>query len=59
VQVLSLGAGYDTLAFWLNQQNKKCVFFEVDFPDVTTKKLSVIRRENKLIEQIASNEEEV
>jgi len=49
-QVLSLGAGYDTMYFRLRNQGvidpRSCRYFEVDFPVVARTKSHFIRREN-------------
>lgn len=48
-QVVSLGAGFDSLFFLLKQQNKTPrKFFEVDFPEITAKKASMLCRNKQL-----------
>jgi len=46
VQVVNLGAGFDTLYFWLREDPARwrddLTYFEVDFPEVLSKKLSAI-----------------
>jgi len=51
VQIVNLGAGFDTLYFWLREDPARwrddLTYFEVDFPEVQSKKLSaVLKRQN-------------
>ncbi|CCI41646.1 unnamed protein product [Albugo candida] len=54
VQIVVLGAGFDTLYFRLCTENSQlvhasnCSYFELDFPEITTQKLRVIRRRPQL-----------
>lgn len=52
VQIVNLGAGMDTLYFWLRENpkhwRKDLVYFEVDFPEVLSKKLSAILKKQSL-----------
>mmetsp|Transcript_97083 Transcript_97083/g.153069 ORF Transcript_97083/g.153069 Transcript_97083/m.153069 type:complete len:381 (-) Transcript_97083:54-1196(-) len=52
VQIVNLGAGFDTLYFWLRENPKywrdDLVYFEVDFPEVLSKKVSAIKRKQSL-----------
>ncbi|CAK9068657.1 unnamed protein product [Durusdinium trenchii] len=52
VQVVNLGAGFDTLYFWLREDPQRwredLVYFEVDFPEVLSKKISAISRRQNL-----------
>ncbi|XP_075212340.1 tRNA wybutosine-synthesizing protein 4-like isoform X2 [Lycorma delicatula] len=57
VQILSLGAGFDTSFFRLSDhpENKNVVFYEIDLPEVVRKKSAVIRACSKL-KNILKNE---
>lgn len=48
VQIVNLGVGFDTLYFWLRDNPKHwrddLVYYEVDFPEVLSKKLSAITK---------------
>ncbi|CAL1150957.1 unnamed protein product [Cladocopium goreaui] len=52
VQVVNLGAGFDTLYFWLREDAGRwrddLFYFEVDFPEVLSKKISAISRRQNL-----------
>lgn len=59
VNVVLLGAGYDSTYFWLRQQlgvetttSKQLDWIEVDFQDVVSKKTKIIRKQPKLSELI-------
>mmetsp|Transcript_44004 Transcript_44004/g.104132 ORF Transcript_44004/g.104132 Transcript_44004/m.104132 type:complete len:368 (+) Transcript_44004:84-1187(+) len=61
VQIVNLGAGFDTLYFWLRESSywrDDLVFFEVDFPEVLSKKRSALAKRQALWPQfdIASQE---
>lgn len=60
VQIINLGAGFDTL-YWRLMQAEKPVenFIEVDFPGVTARKCYLIKRNKQLLEKIADSEGEV
>lgn len=56
VNILSLGAGYDTTYFWLQEElgsngelsgasKERVVYVEIDFDEVVTKKIHTIKRE--------------
>lgn len=51
-QIVNLGAGMDTLYFWLRDSPQRwrddLVYFEVDFPEVLSKKLSAIIKKQAL-----------
>lgn len=53
-QIVSLGAGTDTRFFRLasnaQQSSRIAKYVEVDFPEATTKKAMIIRKQNKLAE---------
>uniref|UniRef100_A0A8C5HNZ0 tRNA wybutosine-synthesizing protein 4 n=2 Tax=Gouania willdenowi TaxID=441366 RepID=A0A8C5HNZ0_GOUWI len=55
-QILSLGAGFDSLFFRLCAEGclDHCVVFEVDFPDVTRRKCELIRSNDALREMLES-----
>ncbi len=66
LQVLNLGAGYDTLywrlADYLSAQGNSSVlnsFIDIDFPEVTARKCMIVRKSKKLLAKVAeeSNEE--
>ncbi|CAJ1441664.1 unnamed protein product, partial [Effrenium voratum] len=52
VQIVNLGAGFDTLYFWLREDPSRwredLVYFEVDFPEVLSKKVSAISKRQSL-----------
>lgn len=52
VQVVSLGAGFDTTYFWISSSslfsNKKLVYIELDLPDVIAQKRLLIDRSTEL-----------
>jgi len=60
VQMINLGAGFDTL-FWRLRQEDKPVnnFIEVDFCGVTARKCHLIKRHKQLLTQVADSEGEV
>jgi hypothetical protein len=59
VNILLLGAGYDTTYFWLQESIEKgelpeslrgrITFIEVDFQDVVTKKIKVLKTNEKMV----------
>lgn len=56
-QIVSLGAGFDTLFWRLQDENRPLkAFVEVDFPLVTMRKVHYIRLRKALLEKIATNE---
>lgn len=58
-QIVSLGAGFDTLFWRLQDENRPLkAFVEVDFPLVTMRKVHYIRLRRTLLEKIATNEGE-
>eukprot|EP00928_Gymnodinium_smaydae_P087993 TRINITY_DN72153_c0_g1_i1.p1 TRINITY_DN72153_c0_g1~~TRINITY_DN72153_c0_g1_i1.p1 ORF type:complete len:429 (-),score=91.87 TRINITY_DN72153_c0_g1_i1:44-1234(-) len=64
VQIVNLGSGFDTTYFWLRDSpdrfREDLVYFEVDFAEVLTRKLSAIqKRENLLPLLDASSKEEI
>jgi hypothetical protein len=46
VQVINLGAGFDTMYWNLNLQKVK--YYEIDFPEVVKRKIKIIKENNKL-----------
>eukprot|EP00439_Symbiodinium_sp_Y106_P044201 s5276_g5.t1 len=52
VQIVNLGAGFDTIYFWLREDSSRwrddLVYFEVDFPEVLSKKISAISKRQGL-----------
>lgn len=50
VQVVNLGTGFDTLYFWLQAEcpRKDFICFEVDFPEMLSKKTSAILKKKNL-----------
>jgi len=52
VQIVNLGAGVDTLYFWLRESPDRwrddLVYFEVDFPEVLSKKVSTVLKKQSL-----------
>lgn len=52
VQIVNLGAGVDSLYFWLRSSTSlwrdDLVYFEVDFPEVLSKKLAAIKKARSL-----------
>ena len=59
VNVLLLGAGYDSTFFWLRQKlgventtSEHLNWIEVDFEDVVSKKAAIIRKNEKLFDLI-------
>jgi len=52
VQIVNLGAGFDTLYFWLREDPERwrddLVYFEVDFPEVLSKKLSAVLKRQSI-----------
>lgn len=54
VQIVSLGAGFDSSYFRLKEQGllDKCVFIEVDFPDVVKRKQNIINKQSSLLNLI-------
>ena len=60
VQIINLGAGFDTL-FWRLAQEKRPVtnFTEIDFSGVTARKSMMIKRSKELMEPVAGEEPEI
>lgn len=56
-QILSLGAGFDSLYFRLHSSGvlMRAVMFEADFPDVARRKSALINSNNILREKLDSN----
>jgi len=60
VQIISLGAGFDTLYWRLTEECKPVQnFIEVDFAGVTAKKCFIIKRNKQLLTKVADAESEV
>lgn len=61
-QIVVLGAGFDTLYFWLRDSPERwrsdLVVFEVDFPEVLSRKLSAILRRQGLWPQLDATSQE-
>ena len=58
VQVINIGAGFDTLYWRLKSQHKVSninSFVEIDLPGVTARKVLSIRRKNKLLEHLGKD----
>lgn len=59
-QIVSLGAGFDTLYFRVHEDTKKPhVVFEVDFPDLVRRKVALLRRSPELVERMGPEVEPV
>ena len=60
VQIISLGAGFDTL-FWRLVEEGRPVnnFIEVDFPGVTARKCLLIKRSKDLMDLVAGEEADI
>ena len=62
IQILSLGAGYDTVYFWLHdvmgEDINRVKVVEVDYRDVTEQKIQVIKKHEQLFSKIVNNEDE-
>ncbi|XP_067843944.1 tRNA wybutosine-synthesizing protein 4 isoform X2 [Heptranchias perlo] len=58
-QILSLGAGFDSLYFRLkaNGELKNVIMYEVDFPDVVQRKVTLIKNNPELMELIGCIDE--
>lgn len=54
IQIISLGAGFDTSYFRLKELGllKRCRFVEIDFPDVVRRKINIIQRHDVLKDTI-------
>lgn len=64
VQIVNLGAGLDTTYFWLRQDPSRwredLTYFEVDFPEVLSKKISALIKKPKLWPMVdAATQEEL
>lgn len=69
IQILSLGAGYDILFFWIKDQiasgalpaslKDRVTYIEVDYFDVVEKKIQAIKKSEALAGHIWSSPEEV
>lgn len=69
IQILSLGAGYDILYFWIKDQiasgalpaslKDRVTYVEVDYFDVVDKKIQAIKKSEALAGHIWSSPEEV
>ena len=53
--IISLGAGYDSTFFWLKSQglSDKACFVEIDYPDVVSKKIKIIKAKPELSKLVA------
>jgi len=59
VQIINLGAGFDTLFWRLTSEGRPLrSFVEVDFPGVTARKCAIIKRQKQLLAAVVSGEEE-
>jgi len=62
VQIVNLGAGMDTLYFWLRENPKlwrnDLTYFEVDFPEVLSKKLSSLMKKQNFWPLLDASEKE-
>ncbi|XP_014663738.1 PREDICTED: leucine carboxyl methyltransferase 1-like [Priapulus caudatus] len=59
-QIISLGAGYDTLYWRLCDERTTITrFVEVDFSDVTSKKCYVIKKRKQLLQKINSEDDDI
>ncbi|CAI2166417.1 16059_t:CDS:2 [Funneliformis geosporum] len=55
-QIVSLGAGSDTRYFHFKITSRNFhKYFEIDFPEITSKKVAIIRRNNDLLDLIGTN----
>ncbi|CAG8817604.1 22415_t:CDS:2, partial [Gigaspora rosea] len=55
-QIISLGAGFDTRYFNLKSSLRKFYkYFEIDFPEITAKKVAIIRK-NKTLSEIIGDD---
>ncbi|CAG8490604.1 19164_t:CDS:2, partial [Racocetra persica] len=55
-QIVSLGAGFDTRYFNLKSSLRKFYkYFEIDFPEITAKKVAIIRKNKELSEIIGDD----
>jgi len=54
VNVVSLGAGFDSTFFWLKEQklSENVCWVEIDYPDVVKGKLSLIKTKPLLAEML-------
>lgn len=64
VQIVNLGVGFDTMYFWLRDNpahwREDLVYFEVDFPEVLSKKLSAVLKKQSLWPLLdASSQEDI
>jgi len=52
VQIVNLGCGFDTIYFWLRDNSARwrdeLVYFDVDFPEILSRKLSAITKRQNL-----------
>lgn len=62
VQIVNLGAGFDTLYFWLREDTARwrddLVYFEVDFPEVLSKKVAALQKRQSLWPMLDANSAE-
>ena len=56
VQIINLGAGYDTLYWRLKDEVQLKCFVDVDLPEVTAKKCMMIKKSHKLMQKLKNNE---
>lgn len=62
INIVSLGAGYDTTYFWLidaiekgeikNFKKEKLAYIEIDFDEVAMKKTHIIKKHDELLSKI-------
>lgn len=57
VNIISLGAGYDTMYFLLKQKFTNLKYIEVDYKQVTTKKIALIQKSNMLKSIITNSDQ--
>ncbi|GAW82689.1 leucine carboxyl methyltransferase [Plasmodium gonderi] len=48
VQVVNIGAGLDTTFFWISEQHKNVVYYEMDFKELLREKANIINRVDTL-----------
>ncbi|EUD69528.1 hypothetical protein C922_00391 [Plasmodium inui San Antonio 1] len=48
VQVVNIGAGLDTTFFWISEQRKNVIYYEMDFHEVLREKANIIKRIDEL-----------
>ncbi|KAF8820908.1 leucine carboxyl methyltransferase [Cardiosporidium cionae] len=59
LQIVNIGAGLDTMFFWISSQRSDIRFYEIDFAEVIARKAAIILRNESLWSQISNKKDDL